>query len=144
MPTTRHVSQSSEKTRARLDLLAAEARRKMARRACISFLERASNPPPLSSGGVRQAPEWLQHEVEGGAFAHRPFRPDPAAVAVHDAPGGGQADAGPWELAGAVQALERAEQPVGIDHVETDPIVLDEDAGFAVDHLAADGDPGRL
>src|SRR5438445_7022656 len=33
---------------------------------------------------------------------------------------------------------EGAEEPVGIDHVETDPVVLDEDARLAVDHLAAD------
>src|SRR5438445_13742994 len=85
----------------------------------------------------------LKDEVEGGSLADRALGPDAPAVAVDDAAGRGQADAGAWELVPAVQALEGAEEPVGIDHVETDPVVLDEDARLAVDHLAADRDLRR-
>ena len=49
--------------------------------------------------------------------------PDVAAVAAHDALHRRQADAGAGEVVGAVQALEDAEQPVGIAHVEAGAVV---------------------
>ena len=47
----------------------------------------------------------------------------------------------PGVIALAVQALEGAEQPVGVDHVKARAIVPDEDARLAVHDLSADRDP---
>src|SRR5260370_1141073 len=60
----------------------------------------------------------LEDEVESGSSAYRALGPDAAAVAVDDPSGGGQPDAGPLEVALAVQPLKGPEQPVHIDHVE--------------------------
>src|SRR5947199_9461558 len=65
-------------------------------------------------------------------------------MAVDNPPRCGQADPGPWKITLAVEALESPEEPVGIDHVATDPVVLDEDARFAIHHLATHGDDRRL
>src|SRR6267154_148421 len=86
----------------------------------------------------------LEDEVEGGSSAYRAFGPDAAAVAVDDPSGGGQPDAGPLEVALAVQPLKGPEQPVYIDHVEANPVVAHVNAGLAIDDLGPDLDPRIL
>src|SRR2546428_9281155 len=73
----------------------------------------------------------LEDEVEGRSFADGAFRPSPAAVAVDDAAHGRQPDANAGKFALAVKPLERAEQLVGVDHVEANAVVPDEQAGGA-------------
>ncbi len=51
-------------------------------------------------------------------------------MAMDDPPHIGQADAGPLELLGAVQALKHAEQLVDVPHVEADAVVADEEHRF--------------
>src|SRR5229473_1701870 len=85
----------------------------------------------------------LKDEVEGRALPDGPFGPDPPAVPVDDAPGGGEPDPGARKLALAVEALERAKEPVRVDHVEAGAIVLDEDPRLALNNLLADRDPRR-
>jgi hypothetical protein len=66
----------------------------------------------------------------------------PGDDALHDR----QADAGALELAGAVQPLEHAEEPLGVLRVEADPGVPDGDhrlAGAVRVRAALDLDPGR-
>ena len=53
-------------------------------------------------------------------------------MAGDDAADVGQADAGPLILARGVQALEDAEQLAGVAHVETDPVVADEESNLSV------------
>jgi hypothetical protein len=49
----------------------------------------------------------VEGEVDGGAAVDDAVGPGPAAMAVDDAPDGGQADAGAGELGGVVEPLER-------------------------------------
>src|ERR1043166_6415717 len=67
-----------------------------------------------------------EREVEGGAVVGGGVGPDPAAVAVDDARGGREADAGAVEVGRAVQAVERREQLVGARRVEAGAVVADE------------------
>ena len=60
------------------------------------------------------------------------------SVAIDDAPRSRQSDAHARKLALAVQPLEGAEQLVCVDHVEADPVVVHEQARFAVYLLASD------
>src|SRR2546421_9816967 len=65
-------------------------------------------------------------EVNGRSLVHRALSPDAAAMPVDDALHGRKADACALELARAVEALKRAEQLIGISHVEARAIVADE------------------
>src|SRR5439155_2902318 len=67
-----------------------------------------------------------QSEVERRPAPHRPLRPHAAAMAVHDALHRGEPHARALELGGRVEALERAEQLVGVRHVESRAVVPDE------------------
>src|SRR4029077_15732391 len=82
----------------------------------------------------------LDNEEERRPFPDRPLGPDSPTVPVDDPLRGRQPYALSAELALAVQALERAEQLVGVDHVEPDAVVAHEDAGLVADGLAADPD----
>src|SRR5262245_14345641 len=84
--------------------------------------------------GVRQT------EVERGAGINGAFGPGASSVAVNDSPDVGQADAGAFELIGAVQALEDSKQCVGIAHVEGDPVVANAEDGFLIIRGGADLD----
>src|SRR5688500_16882001 len=53
-------------------------------------------------------------------------------MSLHDTADVRQADAGPFELRGAVQALEHAEQLVAVGSVEADTVVLDADDDLVV------------
>src|SRR5437899_4888785 len=102
-------------------------------RATMSSVKRSKD------GGYRA----LEDEVEGCPLSDSALGPGPAAMAVDDAAHGGQADAHARKLALAVQALEGAEQLVGIDHVEAHPVVPDEHPRVSIHHLDADLDPRR-
>src|SRR3989338_6006630 len=82
-----------------------------------------------SSGGKGHGrvhrPGAGQREVEHRALARGGFGADAAAVALDDTPHRGQANAGAFELAGHVQALERFEELVGVLHVEAAAVVAD-------------------
>src|SRR5688500_1210337 len=67
-----------------------------------------------------------QREREGSPLPHHALRPHPSAQPVDDALHRRQPDAGPRELAGEVEALERPEQPVRVGHVETGAVVAHE------------------
>src|ERR1700689_5052385 len=77
----------------------------------------------------------VEGEVDGGAAVDGAFGPGLAAVAVDDAPDGGQACAGAGELVGVVQPLERLEQLVDVGRVEAGPVI----AHVAADAGVADG-----
>src|ERR1035437_8806820 len=71
-------------------------------------------------------------EIEGGAFINRGFGPEVPAVLAHDPVHGGQPDAGALEVLGPMEALEYAEQFVGVFHIKADAVVADEDGAVAV------------
>ena len=58
--------------------------------------------------------------------------PDTAAVTMNDALHRCKTDASAHEFLGVVQALESAEEFIGVSHIETGAVVPDEKAGFAV------------
>src|SRR5262245_24401346 len=64
-----------------------------------------------------------EREVEARAVIDFPFRPDLAAMAMHDPRYRRKADAGPWKLRHGVQSLKRAEELVRIVGVEAGSIV---------------------
>src|SRR6185295_5900619 len=73
------------------------------------------------------------------------FRPDASAVTVDDALNVGQADAGAFKIAGAMQPLEDAEKFVGVLHVEAGSVVPDKEDPVLVGGLlgrASDLDAG--
>jgi len=65
-------------------------------------------------------------------------------VPADDAANVGQADAGPLEIVGAVQALERAEQPGRILHVEADTVVAHPDDRLLLPFFRPDRHVGHL
>src|SRR5438552_17943573 len=71
-------------------------------------------------------------EIEGRAMPGLGVHPDLSVVPVEDALHDRQADAGAGEFALVMQALEGAEQAVGIVHVEADAVVGDEAVFLAV------------
>src|SRR5919201_778183 len=68
----------------------------------------------------------LQSKEKGRTVARPGIGPHPPAVAVDDALDDGQAHPRPLVLLGAVEALEDAEELVGVLHVEPDAVVPDE------------------
>ena len=66
-----------------------------------------------------------QADDKGGAFAELAGGGDGAGVAVGDAPADGEADAGAFVFATAVEALEHGEDFVGVFGVKADAVVLD-------------------
>src|SRR3989454_6337151 len=91
-----------------------------------------------------------QGEVERRPAVHRSLRPHAAAMAVHDALHRGESYARALELDGRVEALERAEQLLGVRHVEARAVVPDEAGavtvalGHAEPEGRAGGPPGVL
>src|SRR5262245_42575535 len=83
-----------------------------------------------------------QREVEGRALFRRGVGPDAAAVAADDALRGGEADAGALELLDGMQALEWAEELVGIRQVEAGTVVANVEHDLAVAAAATEGDLG--
>src|SRR2546427_11833582 len=63
-------------------------------------------------------------EIERGALIHFPFRPDPAAVPLHDPLDDREAHAGAVELLSTVQPLEYPEQFVRVPRVKSRAVVL--------------------
>src|SRR5262245_41116713 len=97
---------------------------------------------PDATTGARSGGTW-EREGEGCAAVDVGVGPHPATVAAPDALDQREADAGPLELVGAVQALEHAEQAGRVRHVEADAVVRDPVHDLAVLDGAADGDAGR-
>ena len=69
----------------------------------------------------------LQREVEGGAVAGRALDPDPPAVLVDDLLADREPDARARVAIGAVQAVERAEDDLGLVRIQADAVVADGD-----------------
>src|SRR6267378_7567432 len=67
-----------------------------------------------------------QREEEHRSLADFRFGPDASPMPVHDALNGRQPDAGAGVLACGMQALKRAEELVGIGHLEARSVVADE------------------
>src|SRR3954469_5374215 len=63
--------------------------------------------------------------MEGGALARNRFGPGAAAVAGNNTTHRREPDTRAGELRCLVQALENAEQLVGVGHVEADAVILD-------------------
>ena len=104
----------------------AGGRRAGAPRRAVATRARGRLAGPRRRQPPRTGFEWrcgLQREVKARAAAGFGFGPDVAAMAAHDALHRRQADAGAREVVGAVQALEHAEQAVGVAHVEAGAVV---------------------
>ena len=78
-------------------------------------------------------------EIKSGALIDLGFRPDAAAVFVHDALDRGQADARAFEFVLPMQALKNAEEFVGKARIEPRTVVADKKYGpfffFPASHL---------
>ena len=83
-------------------------------------------------------------EVERRAFIDFRFGPNPAAMLVNDTLHRSQANARAFEVLPAVKALENSEEFPGILHVETDPVVADENGRTAIQHQLAELDDRRF
>src|SRR5262249_24402147 len=84
-------------------------------------------------------------EKERSALLRRGIGPDAATVAAHDALHGGQPDAGTLELLYGMQALEGAEELVGVGGVEAGAVVAHVVGDFAFGIAAAEIDVrGRM
>ena len=70
---------------------------------------------------------FRQAEEEGGAFVQAAFGPGLPAVAGDDLVDDGEADAGAFEFALAVEALEDTEEPADEALVEAESVVTDVD-----------------
>ena len=77
-----------------------------------------------------------QREVKRRAFVRLAFGPDAPAMAGDDAVDDRQADAGAFEIVGAMQALEHAEEFLRVALVEADAVVADEVHRLAVDRCS--------
>ncbi|MNO24586.1 hypothetical protein D3C76_144110 [compost metagenome] len=82
--------------------------------------------------------------MKTGALVDLALRPDAAVMALDDAAYACQADPSAFEVFHAVQALEYAEQLVGVGHVEPHAVVADAHLDFALMHLGADFDTRRV
>src|SRR5690606_12766381 len=80
---------------------------------------------PLKFMPCHGRPGLGQGEVKRRALARFGFGPDPAAMALDNAPGRGQARAAAFEFVVPVQALEDPEELLRKTHVESGPIVPD-------------------
>src|SRR5437763_13091029 len=80
----------------------------------------------LTSAIIVRASSSRKRERERRAGVDAPFRPDPSALAVDDAPHVGEADPVAFEIVRAVKPLEHAEQLVRVRHVEPDAVVAHE------------------
>src|ERR1700691_3713382 len=84
-----------------------------------------------------------QREVKSCTLVHFGFSPCATAVFLHDALHRGQSDARAFKVLGTMQALEYAEEFVGIFHVEARPVVANEDRRLAVFLSLSDLDDRR-
>ena len=82
--------------------------------------------------------------MEGRPFIHGPLGPNTSAMSGNDALHGREADAGPLEIFGAVQALERAKELLRVAHVEAHAVVSHEEGRHAVVRFATEADVRRL
>src|SRR5256885_4895750 len=82
----------------------------------------------------------LEREEEDGSLADFRFGPDAPAVPVHDALHGRKPDAGSRVFGRGMQALKRAEELVGVGHVEARSVVADEEGRAAAILQGADFD----
>src|SRR6266566_6351566 len=73
-----------------------------------------------------------QREVKRRALVDGALGPDPAAMSVDDAAHGGEPHPRAFEFGRGVEALEHAEQFVGILHVKACAIVLDHEHAVTV------------
>src|SRR6266849_349779 len=103
----------------------------------------ADHEPACKRGDRRSLLMTSEHEVEGRSLADDALGPGPSTMAVDDSAHGGEADAASRKFALAVQALERAEQLVRVDHVEAHPVVADEHPSATVHDLGPDHDSRR-
>src|SRR5262245_60484119 len=87
----------------------------------LSSTKRISTPL-----GCIGSPSFFQSEVKRSPLARLRFGPDPPPMAVDDALDDRQAHARALIVLGAVEALEDAEELVGVAHVKADAVVLDE------------------
>src|SRR5262245_52132185 len=84
-----------------------------------------------------------ESEVADRALVWHTLGPGLAPVTVNDALDGGESDAMAFVFAGGMKALKGAEQFVHVFHFETNPIVPDEELGFAVRLRRAEFDARR-
>src|SRR5215469_9971835 len=93
-----------------------------------------------SSGPTRSVIQWLlnvsgrdgQREQEFCPLLILSVQPDPPAIMLDDPPAHGQADAGAGVCGPVVQALEDAEDTLGVFRRDTDPVVGDREVPEAV------------
>jgi hypothetical protein len=81
---------------------------------------------------TRSRPEVSKRQGERRNLAHDTLGPDTAIVTVDDALDRGEADARALEPIRGMQPLERAQESVGIGHIEAGTIVPNDKNGFAV------------
>src|SRR5580692_3222411 len=81
--------------------------------------------------------------MKSRTLIHFPLSPHSASMLLHDALHRGQTDSGPFEVLGAMQALEDPEQLVDVLHVETDAIVPDREYELPIALPVADPNDGR-
>src|SRR5690348_1238987 len=77
----------------------------------------------LREAGVFLNVSGGQGEEKCRALTDKAFRPNATAVPVNDALDGSKSNPRPFELFGAMEALERAKQISGAFQIETDSIV---------------------
>src|ERR1700691_4679673 len=81
-----------------------------------------------------------QREEECGPFSHRRLAPDTATVTRDDSLYGRQADPGALKIRILVETLEWGEEFVGISHIESSAIILDEENVFATHSFGTEHD----
>src|SRR3989344_2490003 len=107
---------------------------------------------PRLHGFARSPPSpcSCQREIQRRALPRRALGPDAPAMALDDAPHDREPHAGAGKLGGGAQPRERAEEPIGVRHVEPGPVVADPVYRLVVvaSHAALDagalGPPGEL
>src|SRR5581483_2915052 len=139
-PVAKTNSSASAPSRTRWSLLARfsffSARTVSSASAGLSSTRRISTASRLMlSSSLRR-----QREIEDGAAVDHSLGPHAPSVPLHDPLDDREADAGAFELLGAVEALEDPEELARVPHVETRPVVLDEVDRLALPATAADLD----
>ena len=103
--------------------------------------------PPAGSAGLMLSLSMDRREdvdaMNIAAAAHGGRRPYSPGVTLHDAVHRGEADTGALVLGSGVQALEGAEQLLGVRHVEAGAVVPDEEDALGALAVGADLDARR-
>src|SRR5262249_22008618 len=84
----------------------------------------------VEMGGRRRVVIFGEGEVKRRAFVDRGLGPGSAAMALNDAPDDGKADAGAFEVAFGVQALEDSKKSGGVFHIKPDAVIAHEADSF--------------